>query len=44
MASERDRWIDVELDDEDEEAPASAADDASDDDDDDVELHGQFFD
>jgi hypothetical protein len=43
MAAERDRWIDVELDEEDEEAPVGVAEDPSDEDDD-VELHGQFFD
>jgi hypothetical protein len=41
MASERDQWIDVDLDDEDEELPADPV--AADDDEDDVELHGQFF-
>jgi hypothetical protein len=41
MASDRDRWINVEVDDEDEDVPAEAI--GPTDEDDDVELHGQFF-
>jgi hypothetical protein len=42
MASEREQWIDGELDDEQEDQPSQAVA-ADEDDDDDVELHGQFF-
>ena len=41
MASEHDRWIDVELDEETEDVPSEAV--VPDDNEDDVELHGQFF-
>ena len=42
MASEREHWIDVDVDEKVEDPPSEAVAD-EDDDDDDVELHGQFF-
>jgi len=42
MASERDRLINVDFDD-DEDVPSDAASHDDEDDEDDVELHGQFF-